>query len=120
MGVAAGERLRLGIRYVLVGWMSFSLSGAEKSALRGRGQRLEPSLKIGRDGASVTVVASLNTLLQARDLVKVRFTAADRDERGALCESLAAATASVCVGAVGHTALFYRPEQDRAGNTNDA
>jgi RNA-binding protein len=92
--------------------MSLTLTGAEKSRLRGRGQTLEPALKIGRDGATPTVLTSLSALLGVHDLVKVRFTAADRDERETLCTTIATGTDSVCVGAVGHTALFYRPKQE--------
>jgi RNA-binding protein len=42
--------------------------------------------------------------------VKLRFTGGqDRRERAALIASVAAAVACVEVGAVGHTALFWRP-----------
>lgn len=87
-----------------------TLTGAEKSRLRGRGQTLEPSLKIGREGASAAVLTSLQTLLTAHDLVKVRYTAADRDERHTLNTALAEGSHSLCVGSVGATALFYRPK----------
>ncbi|MBE7538166.1 MAG: YhbY family RNA-binding protein [Opitutaceae bacterium] len=88
--------------------MSTSLTGAEKSRLRSRGQTLDASLKIGREGGSDAVVQSLNRLLAAHDLVKVRFTAADRSERRSLTALLAASTGSSCVGSVGATALFHR------------
>ncbi|MBP7143191.1 MAG: YhbY family RNA-binding protein [Opitutaceae bacterium] len=86
------------------------LTGAEKSRLRGRGQTLEASLKIGREGASEAVVRSLARQLAAHALVKVRFTAGDRHERAALTAALALASESTCVGSVGATALFYRPD----------
>lgn len=85
------------------------LTGAEKSRLRGRGQTLEPALKVGREGASPSVVSALRALLVAQELVKVRYTAADRDEREALNTRLADTTDSCLVGAVGGTALFFRP-----------
>ena len=89
--------------------MEPSLTGAEKRALRAQGQLLEAALRIGREGASPPVVRELEQLLTARELVKVRFEGADRNERASLTEALATATGSRCVGAVGHTALFYRP-----------
>ena len=88
--------------------MILPLSGAEKSRLRGRGQLLEPMLKIGREAASPSVVQELDRLLNAYELVKVQFTAADRTQRSDLHEALATATGSACVGNVGATALFYR------------
>ncbi len=86
-----------------------ALTGAEKSRLRGRGQTLEATLKVGREGASPSVVSALRTLLATQELVKVRYTAADRDEREALNARLAETTNSCLVGAVGGTALFFRP-----------
>lgn len=91
-----------------------SLTGAEKSRLRGRGQTLEASLKVGREGASPSVVSSLRALLAAQELVKIRYTAADRDERETLNARLAETTDSCLVGAVGGTALFFRPRAPEA------
>ena len=89
-----------------------TLTGAQKTYLRGLGQTRADALKIGREGASPAVLKELATLLAAHELVKVRFVGADRGERAALCEALASGTESVCVGAVGHTALLYRQQPD--------
>ena len=86
----------------------FALSSAQKSHLRGLGQKLEASLKVGRGGLSPEFFAELQKLLRAHELVKLRFLGADREERAALCTQIADEGRCVCVGAVGHTALFYR------------
>ncbi|MBI5772101.1 MAG: YhbY family RNA-binding protein [Verrucomicrobia bacterium] len=86
----------------------FPLTGAQRSHLRGLGQRLEPALKLGRSGATPEFFTELQKLLRTRELVKLRFVGAERDERAALCDRIAAEGRCVCVGAVGHTALFYR------------
>lgn len=88
------------------------LTGAQKSRLRSLGQRLDPALKVGRAGIGPPFYAELQRLLRARELVKVRFLDADRDERAALCATIADEGRCVCVGSVGHTALFYRPNPD--------
>ncbi len=90
------------------------LTGAQRASLRGLGQRLDPALKLGREGLTPGVALELNRLFRAHELVKVRFVNADRDERAAACDRIAAETGCVCVGAVGHTALFYRPNADPA------
>lgn len=89
-----------------------TLTGAQKTHLRGLGQNRADALKIGREGASANVLKELASLLATHELVKVRFVGADRTERAVLCETLAAGTESTCVGAVGHTALFYREQPD--------
>lgn len=91
-----------------------SLTGAQRAFLRGLGQRLEAALMVGREGLTAAVAAELDRLLRAHELVKVRFVNADRSERGALCEAIARQLGGPCVGAVGHTALFYRPNPDPA------
>jgi len=95
----------------------FPLTGAQKSHLRALGQTLEAGLKVGRGGLTPEFFAELQKLLRAHELVKLRFLGADRDERAALCAQIADQGRCVCVGAVGHTALFYRqhPEpEDRS------
>ncbi len=90
----------------------FPLTGAQKSFLRGRGQTLEASLKVGRGGLSPEFYAELQNLLRAHELVKLRFVGAERDERAALCLQVADVGRCVFVSAVGHTALFYRQHPD--------
>ena len=60
--------------------------------------------------ASVTPAffAELQQHLRRHELVKLRFLGAERDERAALCTQIADEGRCVFVGAVGHTALFYR------------
>lgn len=87
----------------------FPLTGAQKSFLRSLGQRLDPALKVGKGGLSPAFFAELQKLLRANELVKLRFVGdAGRAERGAWCVQIADEGRCVCVGAVGHTALFYR------------
>jgi RNA-binding protein len=88
---------------------SVLLTGAQRTRLRGLGQKLPDALQIGREGAAPRVTAQLEHELTQRGLVKVRFTGGqDRPGRAALHTALAAATRSECVGAIGHTALFWR------------
>lgn len=88
------------------------LTGAQKTQLRGLGQKLSDSLRIGRQGPTPALYTELNRQLATRELIKARFETADRDERAALCERMAAETPCLCVGAVGRTALFWRPGPD--------
>jgi RNA-binding protein len=89
-----------------------TLTGSQRTHLRGLGQMLSDSLRIGRQGPTPALFTELNRQLDTRELIKARFEAADRDERAALCERIAAETPCLCVGAVGRTALFYRPHPD--------
>jgi RNA-binding protein len=90
----------------------FPLTGAQKTFLRGLGQTLEPALKVGKGGLTPHFYTELQRVLNQDELVKLRFLAADRTERAALCEEIADQGRCVCVGAVGHTALFFRRQPD--------
>jgi RNA-binding protein len=92
------------------------LTGAQRTRLRSLGQTMPDTMQVGREGAAPSVTGQLDRELTRRELVKVRFTGAqDRHARAALHGALAAATRSECVGAVGHTALFWRagPEDSK-------
>jgi RNA-binding protein len=87
-----------------------SLTGAQKTKLRGLGQTRTDAAFLGKEGVTPGFVADFNRLLDSLELVKLRFTAGqDRHERAALCDTLAAAAPCLCLGTVGHTALFWRP-----------
>ena len=89
-----------------------ALTGAQKTKLRGLGQTLSDSLRLGRAGTTPALLVELNRQLDTRELVKVRFEGADREARAALCDQIAAGNSCMCVGAVGHPALFWRAGPD--------
>jgi len=91
-----------------------TLTGSQKSHLRGLGQQLEASLKLGKAGLTPAFFGELQRHLHALELVKLRFLGFDRDERASLCVRIAGEGQCECVGAVGHTALFYRQNPDPA------
>jgi RNA-binding protein len=91
-----------------------TLTGGQRAHLRGLGQHLEASLKLGKAGLTPAFLEELQRLLQAHELVKLRFLGVDRDERATLCVRIASDGRCECAGAVGHTALFYRTNPDPA------
>jgi len=90
------------------------LTGRQKTRLRGLGQKLSPSLKIGKAGLTPAFLLELQRQLNAAELVKLRFLGLDRDEIATLCEEIAREGRCVSPGTMGHTALFYRPNSDPA------
>lgn len=90
---------------------ALALTGAQKSHLRSLGQTMDCQLVIGREGITAPVVAELEKLFSRHELIKVKLLA-ERDERPALCTAIEEKTRSAAAGAVGKTALFYRPLPD--------
>jgi len=97
----------------------FPLTGAQKSFLRGLGQTLEPALKLGKGGLTPAFFGELQKQLRANELVKLRFLGAERDERATLCTQIADEGRCLCIGSVGHTALFYRRNPEPAERSID-
>jgi RNA-binding protein len=92
----------------------FPLTGAQKTYLRGLGQTLEPIVKVGKAGLTPEFFKELQRQLNAHELIKLRFVGVERDERAALTDRIADEGRCLCVGSVGHTALFYRHQSDPA------
>ena len=72
----------------------------------------QPKLKVGRAGLSPAFFKELQHALNTEELIKLRFLGAERDERAEMCDRIADEGRCVCVGAVGHTALFFRRQTD--------
>ena len=97
----------------------FPLTGAQKTFLRGVGQTLDASVKIGKGGLSPEFLKELNKHLNARELIKLRFVAADRDERAVLAAQIADEGRCIWISSVGATALFFRQNPDPAKRVVD-
>ena len=92
---------------------SLSLTGAQKSKLRALGQKLDATIKVGKDGLTPSFFTELSRALRAHDLIKLRFGGEiDRAARETLITQIETDGHCLCVGAVGSTALFYKPASD--------
>lgn len=93
--------------------MPIELTQSQKRRLRAAAQRLEPMIKLGRNGLTDAFVASVDELLGNLELIKVRFEEF-KDRKDELSAELAGRTDSVFITRVGHVSVFYRPHADPA------
>jgi RNA-binding protein len=84
------------------------LSAAERRALKGRAQRLDATVRLGKQGLTDELVATLNASLAAHELVKVKLVEF-KAERKDMAAQLAERTGSVLVQVVGHVVVLFRP-----------
>ncbi|HEA26554.1 MAG TPA: ribosome assembly RNA-binding protein YhbY [Ectothiorhodospiraceae bacterium] len=89
-----------------------SLTKTQVRHLRGLGHTLKPVVMIGGGGLSDGVIGELNQSLEHHELLKVRVSAEDREERDALIEQMCKAVSCNLVQRIGHIALVYRPAQE--------
>jgi RNA-binding protein len=92
-----------------------TLTEKQRRHLRGLGHSLKPIIFIGKAGMSAGVIAETAQALQDHELIKVRVTGMERDERDEALDTLAQKTGSEIVGRIGHVATLYRrnPERQR-------
>lgn len=89
-----------------------TLRGAQKRYLRGLGNGLKPVVHIGKAGLTDNLVKAVDEALDLHELIKIRFLEYERDEKKQLIEDISRMLDVPVVGSIGHTVLFYRPQED--------
>lgn len=87
------------------------LTGKQKRHLRGLGHELHPLVTIGDKGLSESVLAELEQTLEHHELIKIKVSAGERDEKKALIAEMVEKSRATLVQTVGHVALLYRKAQ---------
>ena len=91
--------------------MAEELTKGQIRKLKGLAQRLEPNLKVGKNGLSPAFIQSLHEELSRHELVKVKF--ADlKEQKKELAPQLAEKTGAVLVTRVGNVAVLFRRNDD--------
>ena len=88
-----------------------NLSSSERKYLRNLAHHLEPVVLIGKNGIKDGTIESINKVLQARELIKIKFREF-KEEKLSLSEKIAKITHSEIVGIIGHTVIIFRQNPD--------
>lgn len=86
------------------------LNGKQRKWLRGMAHDLQPVLQIGQHGLTDAVVAEAEQQLSVHELIKVRMRGVEDGK--AMGQDLASKLNAELCGAIGHTAILYRPNPD--------
>ena len=86
------------------------LTNAQVRAFKAQAQRLQATLKIGKDGISPRFLAALDAALKHHELVKVKFDGF-KEQKKELSPQLAVKSGSHLVTRVGNVVVLYRPKQ---------
>jgi len=88
------------------------VKGKERAELRAEAHHLDPTVHVGHQGLTPTVITSLDDALRTRELVKVKLGHKDDIRPKEVAESLALATNSAIVQVIGRTATLFRENPD--------
>ena len=88
-----------------------NLSSSQRSYLRSQAHHLEPVVLIGKHGITDGTIESIDRVLEARELIKIKFREF-KDEKSSLSEKITELTNSQVVGVIGHTVIIFRQNPD--------
>jgi RNA-binding protein len=88
------------------------ISPSQRRYLRSLAHDLHPVILLGAKGATPAVVKELDLALSHHELVKVKLSGADKDEREAQTAFLAEGTGAQNVQQIGHTVVLFRRNED--------
>lgn len=85
------------------------ISEKQRRHLKGLAHHLNPVVMVGQHGLTEGVLNETLLTLETHELIKIRISAGDRDERTAIINQIAAKTGAELVQTIGHVAVFYLP-----------
>ena len=88
-----------------------NLSSSQRSYLRSQAHHLEPVVLIGKHGITDGTIESIDRVLEARELIKIKFREF-KDEKLSLSEKITELTNAQIVGVIGHTVIIFRQNPD--------
>lgn len=95
-----------------------TLTPAQRQQLKGLAHSLEPVVLIGNAGLSPAVLKEIDVALKAHELIKVKASGAEREDRVAWLEQICTTLAAQPVQHIGKILVIFRenpqaPEPDR-------
>ena len=85
-----------------------SLSSRQIRHLRGLAHSLKAIVAVGNNGLTDSVVDEIDNTLSRHELLKVRVSAGEREERDEMIQQIVKRTHAELIQRVGHVATFFR------------
>lgn len=85
-----------------------TLTPKQKSHLRGLAHKLKPVVMIGNAGVTENIIREIDNNLSHHELIKVRISGMEREDRTETATGLCQETDSELVNVIGHIAVLYR------------
>jgi RNA-binding protein len=89
-----------------------ALSPSQRRYLRSLAHDLSPVILLGAKGATDAVLKELDLALSHHELVKVKLSGGDKDERQEQIDFLSQGTRAESVQQIGHIVVLFRRNED--------
>lgn len=90
------------------------LNPAQRAYLKRLAHPIKPLVQIGKGGVTTALQTTVDQVLTAHELVKIKFVGS-KEEKDALVAELVSGTHAALVAIIGNTAILYRqhPQKDK-------
>jgi len=88
-----------------------TLTEQQKKRLRGLGHKLKSVITVGNAGLSNPLLEEFESSLEHHELMKVRISAANREERDAAIQALCEYSGAQLIQRVGNIGLLFRKKK---------
>ncbi len=89
------------------------LTAKQRQYLKGLAHPLSPIVRVGKGGATASVIEETKKSLAAHELIKVRIDTDDSKARREIAEKLASATDAHLAATIGKIAVLYREREEK-------
>ena len=83
-----------------------------RKSLKAQAHHLKPVVLLGAKGLTDAVVAETNSALKAHELIKVKISGAEKEDRILMANSLCEQLEAQLVQMIGNTAIVYRKNRE--------
>jgi RNA-binding protein len=87
------------------------LTSKQKRHLRSLSHKLKPIVMVGNAGVTENIISEIDLGLAHHELIKIRISGMERDQRSTAATNLCRRTSSELVNTIGHIAVLYRPAE---------
>ena len=87
---------------------NMTISASQKRYLRSQAHHLKPVVTVGQHGLSENVFNEIEIALDFHELIKIKISGADRDDKKSMIEAISEQCGADVVQTIGHVAVLFR------------
>ena len=87
------------------------LTGKQKSFLRGLGQKIKPTISVGKMGVTDNTLLSINNGFNTKELLKIKIQDGCDETKEEVAETICDGVNAILVQVIGNTLLFYKRDR---------
>ncbi len=85
-----------------------TLTKNQQRHLKSLAHHLKPVVMVGQHGLTENVLTEIGIALDVHELIKVRVSGADRDDRKGMLETICSQCQAELIQSIGHVAVLFR------------